>query len=188
MSRPAAFLGDYVDCRFLPGLKLARISIEIPIEEANAFLSAFGAPDKASPVKVGIARLNEGALTRLEYPPEAEPPTESPQSAGGKARAAALTPERRTEIAKAAADERWGNEPRVHTRSQVAFLKTGERAFQEWLGVPMNEDADVREAECDHRLKMKLCITSKSELDQEGPKALAFDRLLTDFSVRGIVR
>lgn len=188
MSKPAAFFGSYVDAKFMRGLKVTRIMIDIPIEKTNEFLAAFGAPDGVNPVPVAVARLNPEALTRLEYPPEAEPPTESPQSAGGKARAAALTPERRTEIAKAAADERWGKEPRNYTRSQLAFLKTEDRDFQAWLGVPMNQDADVREAECDHRLKVRIGITSKSELDQEGPKALAFDRLLTDFSVRGIVR
>lgn len=159
MSRPAAFLGDYVDCRFLPGLKLARISIEIPIEQANAFLSAFGAPDKASPVKVGIARLNEGALTRLEYPPEAEP------------------------------------EKRTYTRSQIAALRLKDFAFGTWLSEAYREiwaraitRCETGEQAAEYVFKEALGIKSKTELDTEGPRALAFDRLLTDFSVRGIVR
>src|SRR4051812_40865300 len=44
-------------------------------------------------------------VQHAEKPPA--PPLPSPQAAGGRARAAALTPERRTEIAKQAAHARW---------------------------------------------------------------------------------
>ncbi len=72
MSRPAIISGAYVDCRFMPGLKSARISIDIPIEHSNEFLKMFGAPDRVAPVHVAIARLN-GADVPAKPEDDAEP-------------------------------------------------------------------------------------------------------------------
>ena len=55
MDKAAVMRGVYVDCKFMPGLKSARISIDLPIEHSNEFLRMFGAPDRASPVAVAIA-------------------------------------------------------------------------------------------------------------------------------------
>lgn len=48
------------------------------------------------------------AIKALQAAEAALPPERSNRAKGGKARAAALTPERRREIAKKAADARWG--------------------------------------------------------------------------------
>jgi hypothetical protein len=61
MDKPAVISGVYVDCKFMAGFKVARISIDIPIEHSNEFLRMFGAPDRANPVHVAVARLQEGA-------------------------------------------------------------------------------------------------------------------------------
>lgn len=58
-------------------------------------------------------KLIRKELRRLRVTPDGEPAVPSQQSSagtqGGKARAAALSPERRKEIAKAASNARWGN-------------------------------------------------------------------------------
>ena len=53
-----AFAGTYIDLKFVKSRKVAQVVIEMPIEDANRFLSAFGAPDPASEVWCAIARLN----------------------------------------------------------------------------------------------------------------------------------
>jgi hypothetical protein len=53
----AALSGDYVDLRFIKTRKVCQIVIEIPIEQGNAFVQAFGTPNPATGVPVAIARL-----------------------------------------------------------------------------------------------------------------------------------
>jgi hypothetical protein len=53
-----AFAGTYSDLRFVKSRKVAQVVIEMPIEDANRFLVAFGAPDPGREVWCAIARLN----------------------------------------------------------------------------------------------------------------------------------
>lgn len=55
----AAFSGDYCDLKFVKTRKVAQITIEIPIEQAAAFVASFGAPDPSQGVPVALARLND---------------------------------------------------------------------------------------------------------------------------------
>ena len=57
-SHSNAFAGAYADLRFVKSRKVAQVVIELPIEEANRFLSAFGAPDPSQERWVGLAPLN----------------------------------------------------------------------------------------------------------------------------------
>lgn len=43
MSSATAFSGSYCDMRFVKSRKVAQIVVEIPIEQAAAFVAAFGA-------------------------------------------------------------------------------------------------------------------------------------------------
>ena len=54
---PAAFQGAYSDLRFIKTRSVAAITVEIPIEQAGAFVAAFGAPTPGAEVPVAIARL-----------------------------------------------------------------------------------------------------------------------------------
>jgi hypothetical protein len=58
MTAPAAFQATYSDLRFVKGRKVAIISLEMPIEHAEAFVQAFGTPNPAVETWVGIARLD----------------------------------------------------------------------------------------------------------------------------------
>lgn len=69
MSNPAAFSGDYTDLRFIKTRSVAAITIEIPIEQASAFVAAFGAPVPSSGCPVAIARI----LPSLVKPKERRP-------------------------------------------------------------------------------------------------------------------
>jgi len=76
------------------------------------------------------------------------------------------------------------------TRSQFAGMRIKERDFQEWIGVaPQHLDLKHTSVEAaDAILKARLGIQSKTELDVEGPKAQAFDKLLASFDYRNQVR
>jgi len=65
-----AFAGTYSDLRFVKSRKVAQVVIELPIEQANRFLQAFGAPDPSSESWVAIARLNHAPETEEAVEPE----------------------------------------------------------------------------------------------------------------------
>jgi len=67
--KAAAFSGDYCDLKFVKTRKVAQITIEIPIEQAAAFVASFGAPDPAQGVPVALARLNAPASQEQTEPP-----------------------------------------------------------------------------------------------------------------------
>jgi len=54
----SAMSGDYTDLRFVKSRKVCLITIEIPIEQAAAFVAAFGTPNPASGCPVALARLD----------------------------------------------------------------------------------------------------------------------------------
>ena len=166
-DQPAAMAGVYVDMKFMPGLKMARISIEIPIEHSNEFIRMFGTPDRTDPVHVGIARLNAAAV-----PERAEPA------------APVVKAETVTVV-------------RVRKPSEIAALKCQNEDFQVWLGTKYPKIWDkhyidggyLSASAADLTLKEVLGIASKRDLDEpDGPKFHAFDRLLTDFEVREFAR
>lgn len=83
---------------------------------------------------------------------------------------------------------------REYTRSQVAAMKLNDSDFQNWIipgGVVEVIENDVCRdwpATADKYLKAKLGISSKRELDLPGPKADAFDKLITTFDNRQYLR
>ena len=83
-----AFAGTYSDLRFVKSRKVAQVVIELPIEQANRFLQAFGAPDPSSESWVAIARLNHAPET--EETVESEKPRRQWDSLRPSARAAIL--------------------------------------------------------------------------------------------------
>lgn len=171
MSKPAVISGVYVDCKFMPGLKSARIAIDIPIEHSNEFLRMFGAPDRANPVAVAIARLDVGALN------------------------APSVPEKAVEPAKAEKAESDGSK----SRTQAAGRMVKEEAFQIWLAETYPDvwdrhylyemgDGNPTPLAADLTLKEALGISSKKELDANPAKGEAWERMLTTFKHRHTVR
>jgi len=55
---PAAFSGSYCDLKFIKSRSVAQVVVEIPIEQAAAFIAAFGAPEPSKECPVAIARLD----------------------------------------------------------------------------------------------------------------------------------
>lgn len=66
------FQGSYADLKFIKTRSVASITIEIPIERANEFVAAFGAPMPGIECPVAIARLDlEKTVTaQIEAPKE----------------------------------------------------------------------------------------------------------------------
>jgi hypothetical protein len=55
---PAAIRGCYSDLKLIRGRKVAIICVEIPIEQAEQFVAAFGIPNAAEETWVALARLD----------------------------------------------------------------------------------------------------------------------------------
>lgn len=58
MSDSRAIAGTYADLKFIKTRSVAQIVMEIPIEQADAFLKMFGAPQPGKEIPVAIARMN----------------------------------------------------------------------------------------------------------------------------------
>ena len=54
----AAISGDYTDLKFIRTRKVCQVVIEIPMEQASAFIAAFGAPRPDGNVPVALAKLD----------------------------------------------------------------------------------------------------------------------------------
>ena len=72
MTRAAAFQGFYSDLRFIKTRSVAAITIEIPIEQASAFVAAFGAPTPGAEIPVAIARIDPKKLASEAPKPSGE--------------------------------------------------------------------------------------------------------------------
>jgi hypothetical protein len=167
-DKPAVMQGVYVDCKFMPGLKSARISIDLPIEHSNEFLRMFGAPDRANPVAVAIARLDVEALKAPTVPEKAAEPAP---------------------VEKAESE-------RSKSRTQAAGRMVKEEAFQIWLAETFPEiwdryyiDGDALSPEAANlTLKEALGVLSKKELDSNPAKGAAWDQIVTSYKYRNLVR
>ncbi|WP_342643485.1 hypothetical protein [Rhodoligotrophos ferricapiens] len=72
MTDDAIIRGTYSDLKFIRTRSVAQVLIELPIEQADAFVKAFGTPQPGKEIHVAIARLNEtAAQTRPSAPLEA---------------------------------------------------------------------------------------------------------------------
>jgi len=163
-DKPAVISGVYVDCKFMPGLKSARIAIDIPIEHSNEFLRMFGAPDRASPVAVAIARLDVAALNAPTVPEKAVEPAKVEKAETKRSSRAYL-------MLRDAAFRSW-------LAHHVPGL---------WDDACGSRPGDEVEA-ADLTLKWMLNISSKTKLDADPEAAARFDALRTDFELRDLVR
>ena len=83
MTDKAAIAGTYSDLKLVRSRKVAQIIIEVPIEGAQALITALGLPNPAEEVWVAVARLqspkegNEWAAYRKQTLEEIKPPTAS---------------------------------------------------------------------------------------------------------------
>jgi len=170
MSKPAAFLGTYVDLKFLSGLKVARVTLEIPIERSQEFIGMFGTPNKADPAWCALARIDVAALNAPSVPEKSVEPAKVEKASGGEV------------------------EPKPKSRIRTASAMCEENLdFRRWLrdGHPTmwTQCYDVDEAERAIRvLKWVLGIKSRKELDTDPEAAARFDALRTSFELRDLVR
>jgi len=159
VNKPAAFLGTYVDLKFMSGLKVARVTLEIPIERSQEFIGMFGTPNKAEPAWCAIARMDVEALKAPTVP---ERPAEPAPVERGKAKRSSLA----YLMCRDIAFQQW-------------------IGCKETL-MPVHPDAPIHTA--DQILKDRLGIMSKTELDTDPKAAARFDALRTDFELRDMVR
>jgi hypothetical protein len=158
MSKPGAFLGVYVDLKFMSGLKVARVTLEIPIERSQEFIGMFGTPNKADPAWCAIARMDVEALkapTVPEKPAEPAPVEKAKAKRSSKAYLMCQDPE----------FQRW-----IASECRTLYA------------------CATRSEEANRALKELVCIQSKSELDTDPEAAARFDALRTDFELREFAR
>ena len=164
MNKPAVISGVYVDCKFMPGLKSARIAIDIPIEHSNEFLRMFGAPDRANPVAVAIARLDVEALNAPSVPEKSVEPAKVERAETKRSSRAYL-------MCRDANFQNW-------LMAQYPDVWASYRIDGKEPAIQM----------ADRTLKEIVQIFSKSELDTDPEAAARFDALRTDFELRDMVR
>jgi hypothetical protein len=105
MTEYRGISGTYSDFKLVKTRGVVQVIVEFPIEEANQVLESLeGLPMPGLERYVSIGLRNK-LLEIAEGQTQAE--AQSPQSLGGHARAANLSPERREEIARNAATARW---------------------------------------------------------------------------------
>lgn len=97
MTKAAAFAATYADFRLVRGRKVAVVALEIPIEQAEAFVAAFGLPNPASETWVALARLAQepGNLVGVVNVTEREVSEPAPVAAPAPASAPEPPAERR---------------------------------------------------------------------------------------------
>jgi hypothetical protein len=180
MEKAAIFAGDYMDLRFMRGLKSARIYIDIPIEHSDAFLKAFGAPNGVNPAKVAIALMDVEALKApKEIGPNMKPDDESGYEPPATQAEAERSDKPRTPF-------------REMKRSAQAAIKLGEPEFQEWVQknfrgqwIDASTMFDDPEFIADATIKSQIGIQSKRELDTSPAAGRGWDALLASFDYRG---
>ena len=185
MSDRCVIEGSYADFRLVKTRSVAQLVIEIPIERAAAFIEAFGIPLPGQEIAVAIARLVE--IGDDEQPVEpVEHVLSTNRANGGHARAEALSPERRKEIASEAAKARW---KKASERGKAAFraksdmekdvtraaMLIKDERFQYWMV------AEPDEIETDRCLKETLNITSKREIATDPVANARFRTMVTTF-------
>ncbi len=170
MNKPAAFLGTYTDLKFLSGLKVARVTLEIPIERSQEFIGMFGTPDKTNPAWCAIARMDVEAL---KAPPVPEKPAEPAPVEKAKAK--------RSNLAAIMCKENEAFQVWLAEK----YPKVWDRFYYHEIG---GSDGNPSPAAANDTLKTVLGIKSKSELDTNPEAAARFDALRTDFELREFAR
>lgn len=161
MTAPAAIAGTYSDFKFIKSRSVCQIIVELPIEQADRFLHAFGAPQPGSEKPVAIALLD----TKGKY--------DGTQADGSE----------HHDIPKLAGDRADGNNRAVgqHHAVKRAAILCKDPAFQEWImrgemvnfGVPELDAAEV--------LRHRLGIESRAELAISDRARRQFEQLVTLF-------
>jgi hypothetical protein len=77
---------------------------------------------------------------------------------GGKARAANMTPERRAEVARKAAQARWGHNRRLHMRKQILLTSADIRRWQDEIQKAERAKAEADAIIADRRKKIDAAM------------------------------
>lgn len=174
----AATLHSY---KSLATRKQLQITLEVPAEYAAQALKMLGVGDPGESQWFALAKLagrQPAALIGDDEQP-AVPPTK-PKVAEKKTVEAEVQKER-TPFDKL-------------PRSQQAAMKLQDEEFRSWLFRDDHfargriESAEDQYEEATAFFKDRLKIASRKELDSDPVKSSAWDRIMTDYSVRGMVR
>ena len=166
-----AIKGSYSDLKFHKSLGVARISIDVPLEQASKVVALLGTPTLNDTTYVAVARLRPDAkspkveaaeeLLNGDYP---KPPASPAASCDGARPKAFAGVDGKTHYTKASKD--WRPFHKL-PRSQQAAMTIKKPKFQEmvaakdetaangyvlnWCGVGAKRDLDVPEMEDAHR-------------------------------------
>lgn len=104
-------------------------------------------------------------------------------AAGGHARAAALSPDRRSEIAKQAAEARWGSASPGERAVKRAGILCKEEQFQNWLLAGRWILAGNEEREAAAALRTRCQIASRRDLAHDERARERFKALVTEYDL-----
>ncbi len=145
----AAFTGSYADLKFIKSRSVMQVIVELPIEQADAFLAAFKAPQPGAERPVALALLNSAPAVHApaSVPSSAEAIEAHSESAGQSGVASGRYPEqtgdrgRTTMITEVIpqqgplAREKPQRRPTAAPDRLVQYvaIACGSPQFQEWL-------------------------------------------------------
>lgn len=157
MSDRSATLGTFADFKIIRGRKCAQLVIEIPLEQADAALTALGGlPNPAMERWVAVARMDPKAISRAAEEPKQLPAPEKER-------------------------KKWEEMP----LSQQAAIRCAEEPFLRFLdeevcavagwNVPSNADEAAQ-------IVRRFCgVSSRSELNDNTQAAETWKRLEADY-------
>ncbi len=147
--KPAAILGSLVDMKNVAVHKSVRLIIDIPAEQAEDIIKAFGWPTQVNPVPVAVARLTPSAAESPATVIPSAAPAERPPTRGFSAETprswhslpypqqAGIRSNDGLFRAFLKEDRKWKGEPDEFIRqycgvSSRAFIKAGTEAGKKW--------------------------------------------------------
>lgn len=157
----AAFTGTYADIKLIRSRSVMQIIVEVPIEQAETVIAAFGVPQPGAERPVAVALLNSGPLGKsidsdVAFPSDSGVVTRdadraTPEPAAGKA----------------------DGQPAAHDKlvQRVAIL-CGEEPFQEWIAkqwpLPNGEYTECTDEDAAAESVRRLCgVASRRELSTD---------------------
>ena len=160
---------SYSDFRLVKTRSAAQIVLEIPIEEAGAFVDAFGLPIPGHEIHVAIARLQVPATD------------EEPSEARGEMDNGAPKVEHPNHPRNTAASERFRALGKPEQMVARAAMLRKAALFQDWLGVRDEEGARAR-------IYDRCGIGSLSELAANEDAAFKWEQMLVEYDIwRGAI-
>lgn len=167
MDKPAAIAGTFADLKSVKTRSIVQLVIEVPIEQAEAVIRAFGYPQPGHEIPVAVARLVEptAPVAQLEEPQNSTLKVAGSSPAGGT---------------KPAKDRRhWS----TLSFAEQAGIRCAEPAFWRYLSEVLSKHSISNDVEAARFVRHWCGVESRSELKPLTPAGKAWTDLDRQFDL-----